>query len=31
VHKKALQNLGVTPHHRRTFAPVHKILWQQNK
>ena len=29
VHKKALQNLGVTPHHRRTFAPVHKMLWQQ--
>ncbi len=29
VHKKALQDLGVTPHHRRTFAPVHHILWQQ--
>ncbi|WP_458792054.1 ribonuclease HII [Yoonia sp. MH D7] len=28
VHKKALQELGVTPHHRRTFAPVHHILWQ---
>lgn len=29
VHKKALQNLGVTPHHRRSFKPVHNILWQQ--
>ena len=28
VHKKALQNLGVTTHHRRSFAPVHKMLWQ---
>ncbi len=28
VHKKALINLGVTPHHRRTFKPVHNILYQ---
>ncbi|MCK0150046.1 ribonuclease HII [Marivita sp. S6314] len=25
-HKEALQNLGVTPHHRRSFKPVHKML-----
>lgn len=28
-HISALQNLGVTPHHRRSFKPVHKILWQE--
>ena len=27
-HKEALQNLGVTPHHRRSFKPVHNILYQ---
>tara|TARA_R110002124_G_scaffold115767_2_gene271773 strand:+ start:626 stop:1240 length:615 start_codon:yes stop_codon:yes gene_type:complete len=27
-HISALQNLGVTPHHRRLFKPVHNILWQ---
>jgi len=27
-HKRALRDLGVTPHHRRTFRPVHKILYQ---
>ncbi|MEQ6249728.1 ribonuclease HII [Sulfitobacter sp. HNIBRBA3233] len=27
-HMSALQKLGPTPHHRRTFAPVHKMLWQ---
>ncbi|PVA10052.1 ribonuclease HII [Pelagivirga sediminicola] len=27
-HKEALQNLGVTPHHRRSFKPVHHILYQ---
>ncbi len=27
-HKEALQNLGVTPHHRRSFRPVHNILYQ---
>lgn len=25
-HISALQNLGVTPHHRRSFKPVHNIL-----
>ncbi len=28
-HREALQNLGVTPHHRRSFKPVHNILYQQ--
>ncbi|MDP2740471.1 MAG: ribonuclease HII [Pseudorhodobacter sp.] len=27
-HLKALQNLGVTAHHRRSFKPVHNILYQ---
>jgi ribonuclease HII len=27
-HKEALQTLGVTPHHRRSFKPVHNILYQ---
>lgn len=26
AHKQALLNLGVTPHHRRSFKPVHNIL-----
>ncbi|MEL6642581.1 MAG: ribonuclease HII [Pseudomonadota bacterium] len=26
AHIEALERLGVTPHHRRSFAPVHKIL-----
>jgi ribonuclease HII len=30
-HLKALQDLGVTPHHRRTFRPVHNILYQAKK
>ena len=29
-HRSALENLGVTPHHRRSFKPVHKILYQEN-
>ncbi len=28
-HKQALLNLGVTPHHRRSFRPVHNILYQE--
>jgi len=28
-HREALQNLGVTPHHRRSFRPVHNILYQE--
>ncbi|WP_166418041.1 ribonuclease HII [Cochlodiniinecator piscidefendens] len=27
-HMEALQNLGVTPHHRRSFKPVHNMLYQ---
>jgi ribonuclease HII len=27
-HREALQNLGVSPHHRRSFRPVHNILYQ---
>ncbi|SIS59460.1 RNase HII [Roseivivax lentus] len=30
-HRAALENLGVTPHHRTSFKPVHKILWQGKK
>ena len=30
AHREALQNLGVTPHHRRSFKPVHNILYQEN-
>lgn len=29
AHMQALQNLGVTPHHRRSFRPVHNILYQE--
>lgn len=29
IHQEALVKLGVTPHHRRSFGPVHKILYQQ--
>ena len=28
-HREALQNLGVTPHHRRSFRPVRNILHQE--
>ena len=30
-HKAALAKLGVTPHHRRSFRPVHNILYQEKK
>jgi ribonuclease HII len=29
MHLAALRNLGVTPHHRRSFKPVHNILYQE--
>lgn len=29
-HLDALQTLGVTPWHRRSFKPVHNILYQEN-
>lgn len=28
-HRDALRNLGVTPHHRRSFRPIHDILYQE--
>lgn len=28
-HMTALQNLGASPHHRRSFKPVHNILYQE--
>ena len=27
AHKAAMESFGVTPHHRRSFAPVHNILY----
>ena len=30
AHVEALKSLGVTPHHRRTFRPIHNILYQEN-
>ncbi|WP_089270251.1 ribonuclease HII [Puniceibacterium sediminis] len=27
-HRDALRDMGVTPHHRRSFKPVHNILYQ---
>ena len=29
-HMEALSTLGVTPHHRVSFKPVHNILYQEN-
>lgn len=29
AHKQALLDLGVTPHHRRSFAPIHNILCKE--
>jgi len=28
-HRTALSRLGLTPHHRRNFAPIHNMLYQQ--
>jgi len=30
-HRAALRTLGATPHHRRSFAPVHNILYPDTK
>ena len=30
AHAEALATLGVTPHHRRSFKPVHNILVEEN-
>jgi ribonuclease HII len=29
AHRQALLDFGVTPHHRRSFAPVHNALYQE--
>lgn len=29
AHKAALERLGVSPHHRKTFAPIHKMLYRR--
>ncbi|WP_089997214.1 ribonuclease HII [Cognatiyoonia koreensis] len=29
VHQEGLKSHGVTPHHRRSFAPIHNMLWQE--
>jgi ribonuclease HII len=29
AHREAIHRLGITPHHRRTFAPIHKMLYQE--
>lgn len=29
-HRAALQDIGVSPHHRRSFAPVRNILYQED-
>ncbi|WP_095588701.1 ribonuclease HII [Actibacterium ureilyticum] len=28
LHQSGLRDFGVTPHHRRSFKPIHKILYQ---
>ncbi|GHE01655.1 ribonuclease HII [Defluviimonas sp. 20V17] len=28
AHKQAIRDLGITPHHRRSFKPIHNILYQ---
>lgn len=30
AHMEGLRNIGVTPHHRRSFKPVHNILYQDD-
>lgn len=30
AHAEALKSQGVTPHHRRSFRPIHNILYQEN-
>jgi len=30
AHRAALSRLGVTPHHRRSFKPIHNILCEEN-
>jgi ribonuclease HII len=30
LHRQGLERLGVTSHHRRSFRPIHNILYQEN-
>ena len=30
AHQEGLKRLGVTPHHRVSFKPIHKMLYQEN-
>jgi len=30
AHQEGLARLGVTPHHRRSFKPIHKMLCEEN-
>jgi ribonuclease HII len=30
AHAEALKSLGVTPHHRVSFKPIHKMLYEEN-
>ena len=30
AHQQGLADLGVTPHHRRSFKPIHKMLCEEN-
>ncbi len=30
AHQEGLRRLGVTPHHRVSFKPIHKMLYQEN-
>lgn len=30
AHREALDRYGVTPHHRRTFSPIHNMLYEQS-
>jgi len=30
AHQVGLKSHGITPHHRRSFKPIHKILYQEN-
>jgi ribonuclease HII len=29
AHREALTKFGVTPHHRRSFAPIHNMLYEE--
>lgn len=30
AHREALDRYGVTPHHRRSFSPIHNMLYEQS-